>query len=143
MQSLNPQEECPECGAPLVEGMTCWEQLGGIIAWEFQDPELMAEHFLTVASYNFQHPASFTEEALAELRIAFIDYIDRGVPASELRRRAARAYDGKRRVLKDKAERQPILHRWKMTIAQVYTPNQLEGAAGRVKVWAASIRNEF
>ena len=103
----------------------------------------MAEHFLTVASYNFQHPASFTEEALAGLRMAFIDYIDHGVPASELRRRAARAYEGKRRVLKDKAERHPVLQEWKITIADVYIPDQPEGAADRVKAWATSIRNKF
>lgn len=52
---------CPECGARRVEGMTCWEQLGMIIAWEADDPELLAEHFLTVATYNLQHPAQFTD----------------------------------------------------------------------------------
>jgi hypothetical protein len=51
---------CAECGAPRVSGMTCWEMLGAIIAWEYHDPALLAEHFLTVASYNLQHPAQFT-----------------------------------------------------------------------------------
>jgi hypothetical protein len=45
-------ETCPECGAPPVDDLDCGGQLGGIIAWEWQDPELMAQHFLTVASYN-------------------------------------------------------------------------------------------
>jgi Family of unknown function (DUF5946) len=64
---------CPECGGPIVNGMTCWEQLGAIGAWEFQDPDLRAEHFLTVAAYNLQHPAQFTDETLADLHTAFID----------------------------------------------------------------------
>ncbi len=29
---------CPECGAPMVNGMTCWEMLGAIGAWEYHDP---------------------------------------------------------------------------------------------------------
>ena len=57
---------CPECGGPRVNGLTCWEQLGMIGVWEFQDPELMAEHFLTVASYNLQHPAQFTDGDIIE-----------------------------------------------------------------------------
>src|SRR5438552_18838915 len=133
---------CPECGAAGVHGMTCWERLGAIGAWEFQDPELMAEHFLTVASYNLQHPAQFTDEALSGLRLAFIERLDRGTPVGELRRRAARAYEGKRRVLKPESERKPVLRSWSMTIADVYMPEGPQGAAARVRAWAASIRKE-
>jgi hypothetical protein len=43
-----PEYHCPECGAPRVNGMTCWEMLGMLLAWEYDDPELQAEHFLTV-----------------------------------------------------------------------------------------------
>ena len=134
---------CPECGAPRVEGMTCWEQLGAILAWESQDPELSAEHFLTVAAYNLQHPAQFTYEALADLRAALIDRLDNGVAVVELRRRAARTYGGKKRVLKAEAERRPALRQWQVTIADVFIPNQPEGAAERVRRWAASIRAEL
>jgi len=82
-------QTCPECGAVRMDGMNCWEQLGAIGAWEFRDPELYAEHFLIVASYNIQHPAQFTEEALADLRIAFIEYLEHGTSTKELRRRMA------------------------------------------------------
>ena len=90
---------CPECGAPEVEGFTCWEQLGAILAWEWQDPELAAIHFLTVVSYNLQHPAQFTEPALAGLREQFIAHLDQGVPVSEIRRRVGKAAAGAARVL--------------------------------------------
>ena len=134
---------CLECGAPPVNGMTCWEQLGAIVAWEFDDPDLYAEHFLTVASYNLQHPAQFTEEALGWLRAGFIEHLDKGVPTEALRRRAARLFDGPKRVLKDKSERYAVRRSWSMTISDVYIPDQPEGAADRVRSWAASIRNEL
>jgi len=134
---------CPECGAPQVDGMTCWEQLGAILAWEWQDPELFAQHFLTVASYNLQHPAQFTDAALAGLRTAFVDYLDQGVPTEKLRRRMSRLAEGPTRVLKDEAERRSVLRHWPMTIAHVYLPDQPQGAAERVKAWAAAIRREL
>jgi Family of unknown function (DUF5946) len=134
---------CPECGAPLVEGLNCWEQLGALLAWEWDDPALQAEHFLTVAAYNLQHPAQFTDAALSGLRTAFVERLDRGVADVELRRRAARQFEGQTRVLRPLAERQPVLRRWPMTIADVYLPEQPEGAAARVRAWAAAIRAEL
>jgi hypothetical protein len=134
---------CPECSAPVVNDLSCWEQLGMLLAWEGDDPELQAEHFLIVAAYNLQHPAQFTDEALAGLRSSFVERLDQGVAVEELRRRAARQFDGKRRVLKAASERRPVLRRWSMTIADVYIPERPEGAAGRVRAWAAAIRKEL
>jgi hypothetical protein len=140
---VNHLPTCPECGAPTIDGMGCWEQLGLLIAWEWQDPELQAEHFLTVASYNLQHPAQFTDEAIANLRAGLIGRLDHGLAVQELRRRATGMFEGKARVLRDEAERRPTLRRWSMTIADVYLPDMPEGAAGRVRAWAASIRSEL
>ena len=134
---------CPECGAPLVDGLDCWGQLGAIIAWEWQDPALMAQHFLTVAAYNLQHPAQFTAEALAGLRLQFIEHLDNGVPVQEIRRRVASLAEGNTKVLIPAADRQPILRHWPMTIAHIYLPDQPTGAADRVKQWAESIRKEL
>jgi hypothetical protein len=134
---------CPECGAPLLGSLSCSEQFGAVLAWEAHDPELLAEHFLTVACYNLQHPAQFTEEALAGLRAALIDRLDSGVAVEELRRRAARIFNGPKRVLKREAERHPVLRRWPLTIADVYIPDRPQGAAERVRRWAAAIRGEM
>jgi hypothetical protein len=138
--TMEPLTTCPECGAPTVDGLSCWEQLGAILAWEWQDPELLAEHFLTVASYNLQHPAQFTDAAMDGLRAAFIDHLDRGTPVATLRRRVSQFAEGSPRVLKDEAERRPVLRAWAMTIADVYLPDQPTGAADRVRRWAAAIR---
>ena len=136
-------DACPECGGPPVNGLSCWEQLGAILAWEWQDPALLAQHFLTVASYNLQHPAQFTDTASTGLRELFIAYLDQGMAVAEVRRRVAQRTAGSVKVLKPEAERRPVLHHWSMTIADVYTPGQPEGAAERVKAWAATIRTEL
>jgi hypothetical protein len=111
-----------------------------MIAWEWQDPELLAEHFLTVASYNLQHPAQFTDDVLAGLRAAYIAHLDQGLPVAAIRRQVSRLTEGKTRVLKKEAERHPVLCPWSMTIANVYLPNQPQGAASRVRAWAKAIR---
>ena len=139
----NTADTCPECGARRAGGLTCWEQLGALLAWEAHDPELAAEHFLTVASYNLQHPAQFTEPALTGLRAGLVDHLDRGVPVADLRRRAGRAFGGAQRVLRPAAERRPALRRWRLTIADVYLPEQPAGAAERVRQWAHAIRAEI
>jgi hypothetical protein len=139
----NNAADCPECGAPAIAGLNCWEQLGLLIAWEYDDAELQAEHFLIVAAYNLQHPAQFTSEVLAGLQAVFIERLDHGLTIAEIRRRVGQMAAGSRRVLRDEAERHPTLRSWSMTIADVYLPDQPQGAAGRVRAWAASIRREL
>ena len=134
---------CPECGAATLDGMTCWEQLGLLLAWEYDDPELQAQHFLTVASYNLQHPAQFVDDALDGLRDLFVEHIDNTLAVEEIRRRVGRSAEGARRVLRDPADRKPKLRAWSMTIGDVYLPGKPEGAAARVRAWAASIRDEL
>ena len=135
------QNCCLECGAPKVDGMDCWGMLGAIIAWEYEDPELLMEHFKTVASYNLQHPAMFTDEAIAGLRRSFIEHIDHGLPPSEIRKRTAALARGSKRVLRREPDRSPVLRRWPMTIADVCIPDRPQGAAQRVRDWARSIRD--
>lgn len=133
---------CPECGAPRVEGLDCWGQLGGIIAWESGRPELFAVHFLTVAAYNLQHPAMYEPEAIAGLRATLDEVLSQGLAIEEILRRTRKTYDGARRVRRAEAERRPVLRSWPMTIADVYLPEQPEGAADRVRAWARSIHRE-
>ena len=136
-------EFCPECGAPLVNNMNCWEQLGGIISWEYDYPELLAEHFKTVACYNLQHPARYTDEAIAGLKTALIEHLDNNLSVAKIRKQNSRAYEGNRRVSKDIIKRCPVLRKWKMTISDVYIPNSPEGAAERVREWATALREEL
>ncbi len=120
--------------------MACWEMLGALLGQEYDDAELRAEHFLTLACYNLQHPAQLSEAALAGLQAVFVERLDYGLGIAEIRRRVGKAVAGAARVLKPESERQPILRQWLMTIADVYLPDQPQGAAERVRAWAAVIR---
>src|SRR5262245_6824255 len=131
---------CAECGASRKNGLTCWEMLEALLAWEYGDVDLRAEHFLTVACYNLQHPAQFSEATLAGLQAVFVERLDHGLGIAEIRRRVGKAAAGAARVLKPEAERRPVLRQWAMTIADVYLPDQPAGAIGRVRAWAAVIR---
>lgn len=142
-ENFDKADFCPECGAPLVDNLNCWEQLGAILAWESDYPELAAEHFKTVACYNLQHPAQFTDEVIAGLQTALIGHLDNGLSVAEIRRQNAKLYEGNRRVLKEKSERCPLQRNWKMTISDVYVPQSPEKAAERVRAWATAIREEF
>ncbi|HEU5432490.1 MAG TPA: DUF5946 family protein [Thermomicrobiales bacterium] len=144
IDSAPPAEpaSCPECGATPVDGVGCRGMLGRLLAWEVDDPELAAAHFLTVASYNVQHPAWFTDDAITGLRSMLVDALDRHAPPSALRRRAGRMFAGKSRVRRDPSERQPVLRRWDTTVHDVVAPGPV-GAAMRVRAWASAIRREL
>jgi Family of unknown function (DUF5946) len=114
--------------------------LGALLAWEYDDAELRAEHFLTVACYNLQHPAQFAEATLAGLQAILIERLDHGLGIAEIRRRVGKAAAGATRVPKPEAERQPVLCQWSMIIADVYLPDRPKGAAGRAHAWAAVTR---
>jgi hypothetical protein len=116
---------------------------GVLLAREQEDPELAAEHFLTVACYNLQHPARFTDEALAGLRQAVIDRLDDGTPVPTIRKRASAAFGGSRRVQRPVAERRVVARKWPVTVVNVCGMEDFEGAAARVKQWAASIRSQL
>lgn len=134
---------CLECGAASVQGLTCWEQFGRVLAWEWSDPELMAKHFLTVSCYNLQHPAQFTDGSLSTLAGVFRAYLDEGIGLKEVRRRVSAATEGRARVLKPEGERRPVLRIWSFTVADVYLLDKPEGAAERVQAWAERVRHEM
>jgi hypothetical protein len=131
---------CKECGGPAVDGLSCFEQMAQVLGWEGQDPELAAMHFLTVASYNLQHPAQFTDSALAGLTALYVEAVDGGWTNAQTRRRAVEMGTGQGKVLRPEAERRPVLKAWSKTIADVYLPDQPEGAPARVRAWVAAIR---
>lgn len=130
---------CPECGAPAADGLSCWEQLGMVLAWEGEDPELQALHFFIVAGYNLQHPAQFTDDTLAGLRELFREAVDEDLLGPEIRRRAVERTFGATRVRRPEGDRHPVLRPWALTLADVYPPGP-EGAAERVRAWSRAIR---
>jgi hypothetical protein len=131
---------CPECGAQAPgEDPDCFARLGRLIAWEYDDPALYALHFYTVATYNLQHPAQFTDDALAGLEAAFRRAVDGRLDAPAVRAIVGRAFDGPRRVIRPEAERRPVPRAWPVTIADAVGEGPA-GAADRVWTWAAATR---
>jgi hypothetical protein len=127
----------------LDEGVTCQEQLAEVLGWESIDRELFQLHFYTVACFNLQHPAQFTDEAVQQLRSTFVAAIDGTTPLETLRRDMGARFEGKRPVLKDTADRHPVLREWEMTMADVHHHGRPEGASYRVRRWATSIRSRL
>jgi hypothetical protein len=141
--AVESAESCPECSAPVEGGRDCAARLGGVLAWEAHNAELAGVHFLTVASYNLQHPAQFEPAALEGLWHAFAEHLNRGLPVSEIRRRMGDAYEGTRRVLRPEVERRPVQRAWSLTIAYVYPSSGPERASARTRDWASAVRDEF
>ena len=139
--SANSDERfgCAECGASQSP-LTCRARLELLLAWEVDDGALRGLHFLTVASYNLQHPAGFTDEARAGLERAFRGYLEGTVTIADIRRQAA-GVNGAVRVRRRPNEVRPRLRRWPMTIDAVAVPGQPADAAARVRAWAESIRD--
>lgn len=133
---------CPECGGRLVDGLACQEMFHTLLAWEWQDSELLAMHFHTVSSYLLQHPASLTDEAVSGLRSAFARVLNGEIATEQVRADASSAYDGATRVRRHARDVRPVLRTWSMTVADVYACGQ-DGAAGRVQAWAQAIQSEL
>ena len=93
---------CAECGAPLDPGRECRELFYEILALEALVPGGPAPlaHFFAVASYNLQHPAQFQPGIVDGLRSGLVDALAGKADVAELRRRASRAAEGARRVLR-------------------------------------------
>lgn len=117
--------------------------LGEILAWEHADPKLLEKHFLTVASYNLQHPSQFTDGAISGLKRSFIEHLDSGKPVAEIRQENARAYQGSARVLKSEPERLVVPRVWSVTVADVYSSGRSQDAASRVQAWAEATRSQL
>ena len=99
---------CPGCGAqfPEIDGpvhayMTsspaCWAAYGEVLAREYQTPELMPIHRLTVDAWAVQHPGDGSRQAiqsvglhLARLMVALEEGLD-GIAANAAMLRFARA----------------------------------------------------
>jgi hypothetical protein len=112
-----------------------------LLAWEWQDPDLLGVHFFTVSSYLLQHHAPLTDTAVKGLRTAFARVLSGEVTIAQIRAQTARVYDGATRVRRPTNEIRPVPHIWPMTVADVYAVGQA-GAAGRVRAWAQSIGAE-
>jgi Family of unknown function (DUF5946) len=138
---------CPHCGAA-----GCKDKYGEMLALEFEQPSVFgAVHHLTVICYNIQHPDSFSDEALAWMRSALRDIVEKGLTGPELLKRARGSFSGDYKVkcrdsrARDRHTDVPCIPErtgWSMTVADVRTDSP--GAyTGDIKAWARSILDDI
>ncbi len=139
-------DACPYCGAVVPDGRTCEDIFNQFLALEFSDPAYGAVHFLTVACYMIQH-GRYSAEGLDWIEQRLRDNLERGIPAGQIRRQAARETGQDRRIWH--ATRRPgdppqAKIRWSMTIADVAAQNQ-DAAVYRAAIrrWARTILEEM
>jgi hypothetical protein len=131
---------CPECGAPIVDGKGCRDLLAAILGWEPADAELFSLHFYIVAAFN-SSTLQFTDEALQGCGPSFRR-------STAVRRRGAgtpngTTFQGSTRSSKKEGERHPVSKSWTVTATDVFAGGRPEGAAYRVRRWASSVRAEM
>ena len=91
-------ERCKQCGAAYDHGADCESCFHALLAFENERPAAFgAVHHLTVATYYLQHPAGYTNEALAHWR-EIVGKALNGVPIRELRELSGRRFGGAKRV---------------------------------------------
>jgi len=128
---------CPECGAIL-----CRDKFESMLALEFQYPMVFgAVHHVTVICYNLQHPAAFSEEALAWMRSTLRAIIEEGLTPSELRKWSQKNFRGHVKVLR-KVPDKPRSSEWSMTMADVHIDDP-ETYVNDVMEWAKSILQDI
>jgi hypothetical protein len=148
VRALSPRmrSSCPECGAPLGDADDCRALFHELLALEARVAGAAGAlpHFFAVASYNLQHPSTFTRGALEGLRPTLADVLAGRATLDDARRRARAGAAGAARVRRrpddaDTEEEQRILRawptRWPLTVADVCRAEPEEYAA-RVRAWA-------
>ncbi len=97
---------CTECGATLPESGDCLALFHELLALEAQVDGAPGNvpHFLAVATYNLQHPSTFTSQALAGLRRAVSDVLGGRATIADVRRRATASVGGGVRVKRHEGE---------------------------------------
>ncbi len=141
-----PDDRCPECGAPWPNDLTCRDHFHQMLYWENEDPTRGEVHHLMVLCYHLQHPSLYSAEGLAHGRALLADFVASGLTPQQARRRnRAKVASGNRewsitaRPGNRGAYERPVA--WAMTAADV-----VAGGADRyvdnVRAWAeAAHRN--
>src|SRR3954470_24721062 len=79
---------CLECGAVWGEGKTCQDDFHQMLAWEIENPSIIAEvHHLMVLCYHLQHPSLYSPKGLAGAMHLLVEFVEHEASPAEVRRR--------------------------------------------------------
>jgi hypothetical protein len=136
--------QCPECGTPWIDGITCTDHFHQFLFWE-QEPgsTLGSVHHLMVLSYYLQHPQLYSPQGLMgamQLLNNFLGY--NATPAQmraqnrDLLNSAARTYKITGTAESFGRYAHPV--RWTMTATDVITGGK-DHYIENITAWARSI----
>ena len=91
-------EKCIGCGVEtdrldgtvhqyLLSSLGCWKKFGEILAREYENPEYMLVHSLTVDAYALQHPGIENSKTISSAYVHLVSlysYFELGIPIIEL-----------------------------------------------------------
>ena len=112
---------CSECGAVFDEDTSCQTIFDALLVLEFTNPEYGEVHMLTVACFMIQH-GRYSDEALTWIEKKLRANLEKGIPAEQIRRQAAKETGLVGRTWKiNRQADAPLLPKiaWSMTIADV------------------------
>jgi hypothetical protein len=139
-------QNCPECGAPWDDGLTCADHYHQMLIWDYEHTDF-AVHHLMVLCYYLQHPSLYTPEGLEQAKGLLADFVARGQTPQEVRQQSRAQVDSSKRTWKIKGTAtaygsypQPIP--WTMTAADVVAGG-VESYCEQVWQWAQTIYEMF
>lgn len=141
---MEESHKCPECGAVWATGENCETDFHQMLFWEAENPAYGAEvHHLMVLCYHLQHPSLYSLEGLNEGQRLLVDFVERGLSPTEVRKRNRARVDSSQRDWKIKGT--PASHasydppiKWTMTAADVVADG-VDHYCENVHAWAISI----
>lgn len=139
---------CRGCGSrlPAIEGpvhayMTsspaCWAAFGEVIAREFQNPDLMPVHRLTVDVWAIQHPGDGSRQAIQSVGLhlaRLMVQLDEGLSGAAANE-AMLGFAARKAELPEL----PQPDRYAMTVADVVAATAPEAHAAAVRRWAQAV----
>lgn len=138
------ENSCPECGAQVPHGANCQANFHALLALEWEIPGGPGEraHFLAVATYGIQHPASmgYTIQTVEGLRDAVSDVLDGSASVADIRIRTRAAASDAGRVTRRSGDAVPSwgIDRWDADVT-VAVGGGIVGYQERVERWAHSV----
>ena len=138
---------CPSCGAALPESQNCMDYFYQLLYWENENPVNGEVHHLTVLGYYLQHPRLYSPDGLRHALGLLVDFVEKGIPPQEVRRRDRDKVASDRREIKitsrsgaQGAYAHPV--QWTMTAADVVAAGEPRYRAS-VFAWASSILDDL
>ena len=135
---------CPQCGAAPLDGKTCKDKYGEILALEFQEPAVFGVvHHITVTCYNLQHPDFFSDEAIEWMKTSLRKIIEEGLSPAELRKSAGKRTGEGMNVRRQTAPADvPRRIIWSLTVMDVRA-DSAEVYVREIRAWAKSILDDL